>query len=285
MNTLNINGTGESFLVEHPKIVMSKNLQFLAERYIDVLQSSIDIVDDILNIAVWTRPDSELPGEEQKITRPSEIVSRYLMYPTFLHVVFPNALFLITQILLGAIPHAFYTLRTMLEAFAIALYADCKDELENLSVIEKVEHPSVRNATLFRIKDSLKNIFVERLGEEVAEMWVDYILDLYQGLSAWVHPVARIKFEKDEYAAGVLKAVIEAATWRETPPVYAFMIPGGYVEEDIEDLRRLNDGIVHTRLAITLLVYVWSIDKPWVDLEAIEKRLEDLLRRRQQTST
>ena len=49
-----------------------------------------------------------------------------------------------------------------------------------------------------------------------------------------------------------------------------------YDEKDLEDLEHLNDIIGHTRVAVTVITYVWSIDKDFVDREAFCKHFEKL---------
>jgi len=95
------------------------------------------------------------------------------------HVAYPHFNLLPILVLLGAIPQAFYTLRTMLEAFAIALYADTKEDLRNMPWYVKVEHKSVRNASIFGIEDFLRKILAEVLDNEEGTEWTNYILDLY----------------------------------------------------------------------------------------------------------
>jgi hypothetical protein len=55
------------------------------------------------------------------------------MYPMIMHVAYPQANFLPIAVLLGALPQAFCTLRTILEALVIALYADSKEDLRDKS--------------------------------------------------------------------------------------------------------------------------------------------------------
>ena len=102
----------------------------------------------------------------------------YLMYLMLTNIVFLNVRFVYVALLLGALPQAVYTLRTILEAVGIALYADSKFELRNLHWIKKIEHESVRNASLLKFRDSLIKVFQETVGKEQAKKLIDYVCDV-----------------------------------------------------------------------------------------------------------
>lgn len=67
-----------------------------------------------------------------------------------------------------------------------------------------------------------------------------------------------------------------ATAKRGIPSSYGLVIPMEYDEKDLEDLEHLNDIIGHTRVAVTVITYVWSIDKDFVDREAFCKHFEKL---------
>lgn len=258
--------------ISYSRDVMIKNMEFLLKSYRDVINSCYDLLNDVINIESWIMP-SKNKSEGERMN----MFTKYLMYPMLVHVVYPNLNFLYIAILLGAIPQAFYTLRTALEALVVALYADSKDELKGLEWFEKIEHKSVRNATVSGIKDHLLKILTRVFGDKEGEEWLNYILDLYQAISAWVHPVARIRFDKkEEIVAGILRAIMITTAERGIPPVYGIVIPMEYNSEDLDDLKHLNEIIKHTRLALTSIAYVWSIDKDITDKEALKKHLEEL---------
>ncbi len=260
------------FWVNYSKDVMIKNMEFLLNRYRNVIDSCYDLFNDVIDIESWIAPNKSMDESKRM-----GMVIKYLMYPMLIHVIYPNLNFLCIEIMLGAIPQAFYTLRTILEAFVIALYADTKEELKNLVSYEKVEHESVRNATVFGVKDHILKVLTKVFGDRECREWLKYILELYQAISAWVHPVARIKLDKEkEITAGVLRAIMITVAQRGVPPSYGLVIPMEYDEEDLDNLKHLNEIIKHTRLAITMIAYTWSINKNVADREALRKRFEEL---------
>lgn len=259
--------------INYSRDVMIKNLEFLTRNYRDVIDSCYDLLNDIIDIGMWIMPSKTL-SEEKRMN----MLTKYLMYPMLIHVVYPNLNFLPIAVLLGALPQAFYTIRTALEAFVVTLYADNKEELRDLPWFEKVGHKSVRNVTVSGVKCSLYKILAKVFRDKESSEWVNYILDLYQAVSAWVHPVARIRIDKrEELAAGIIRAVMITTAERGIPPVYGIVIPMEYTDEDLEDLKHLNDIINFTRLATSLIAYAWSIDKDVADGEALRKHFEKLL--------
>lgn len=266
-------------VIDHAAEVARKNLEFLLRRCWSVIDVSYTLIDDVVIIVRSIALNKDLPEDKRE-----EVYTKYMMYPMLLHVAYPNVIFLPTLLLLGALPHAFYTLRTVLEAFAIALYADTKEELRDLPWWEKAEHKSVRNATLFGIKDFLEKALVNVFGDRDGREWLGYILDLYQAISAWVHPVARIRLEGEELAAGLLRAIIIATARRGTPPSYGAVMPMEYTEKDIEDLKHLADIASHARLALAAIAYAWSVDKDFVDREALHQHLEKVVKEVDQQS-
>jgi len=190
--------------LSYSRDIITKNLEFLAKNYREIIDACYELINDVIDIESWILPKRDLPKEERM-----EIYSKYLTYPMVIHIAYPNINLLPILVLLGAVPQAFYTLRTVLEAFALGLYADSKEDLKNMEWWEKVEHESVRNASIFGIKDSLRKILAKTLGDEEGNKWLEYILDLYQETSAWIHPVARIRLDREEeLAASILRAVM-----------------------------------------------------------------------------
>lgn len=51
-----------------------------------------------------------------------------------------------------------------------------------------------------------------------------------------------------------------------------------YTNEDLEDLKHLNDIINSARLASSLIAYAWSIDKDISDRDILRKYFEKLLK-------
>ena len=256
--------------INYSRDVMTKNMEFLLKNYRCVIDSCYALLNDVIDIEAWI-----VPGKSKN--ERMNMFAKYLMYPMLIHVVCPNLNLLHIMILLGAIPQAFYTLRTVLEALAIALYSDSKDELRDLAWYEKVEHKSVRNATVRGVKDHLLKILTKVFGDRDGEERLGYILDLYQAISAWVHPVARIRFDKkEEITAGILEAIKRMMAKRGVPPSYGIDIPMEYTSEELDDLKHLNEIVKHARLAVALIAYAWSIDKDVTDRGALKERLEEL---------
>ena len=252
--------------------VMAKNLEFLARNYREVIDTCYELINDVIDIESWISPKRGLPEEKHM-----EIYSKYLMYPMVVHVAYPNLNLLPILVLLGAVPQAFYTLRTVLEAFAIGLYADSKEDLRDKPWYVKAEHKSVRNASIFGIKDSLRKVLREVLSDEEGDGWINYILYLYQAISAWVHPIARIRLNREEeLAAGILRAVMITTAERGVPPTYGLVLPMEYGEEDLDDLKHLNSIIGDTRVALAVIAYTWSADKDFTDREALRNHFERL---------
>lgn len=250
--------------------VMLRNVDFLLHNYVDVVDACYDLINDVIDMAYWLRPSRSLPREERTV-----IVHKYLMYPMLDLVVFPNAYFIRIALPLGALPQAFYSLRTILEAVAIALYADSKEELKDLAHVQKIEHKSVYHATVFGVKDSLKRVLVEVYGTRKAEEFIEIILSAYEYLSAYIHPVARVKLRTErgvkEHAAGLLRAIALTTTRRGIPPAYGLLIPLEYGPEDLEDLRYLRACIDYVRLSLAIIARAWIRGKPVEDEKAVKE--------------
>ncbi|RLG91268.1 MAG: hypothetical protein DRO36_04585 [Candidatus Hecatellales archaeon] len=260
-----------TFFLNQANNVMKANMDFMFKKCKDVLDSCIQLLSDFICIQKWT-----FPIESKK----DEMLDRYLMYPMMMHVVYPNLQFVIIAVLLGAIPQAIYSLRTALEAIGIALYVDNKDEFKSLDLHQKLERKKIIDVRLAGVKESLIKIAQEITSKEQAEEWVNYILDVYSQLSAWIHPIARAhrtrQREREVFPAGLLRAIILTAGKYGVPPSYGLLIPMEYDEVDIEDLNYFKELVELTEISITLLVYIWSRDKDISDKIAIEKFLETL---------
>ena len=259
------------FFLKYTSDVMNANLDFLLKNSKETLTSCSKLLSDTDNILRWLSPI------ENKL---KFMLDYYLIYPMLTNIVYPNVQFVYLALLLGALPQAVYTLRTVLEAVGIALYADNKFELRNLHRNKKMEHESVRNASLLKVRDSLIKVFQETVGKEQAKKLVDYVCDVYRQLSAWIHPVANIQrlteHGKREFAAGLLRAITLTAEKYGAPPSYGVLIPMKYGKTDIEDLKYLREMIELTRSSIALLIYAWSKDKDITDKNAIEEFLNKL---------
>ncbi len=252
--------------------IMKQNLEFLVKNYKELLDESIRLLNDVIKMRLLIWPPEHLPQEVR-----SELLSRYLMYPMIIHVVYPQANFLPVAVLLGALPQAFYTLRTILEALVIALYADSKDDLTDKSWGEKIEHESVRRATVFAVKDSMQKYLIKALGKDEGEKWTKSIMSLYQAISAWVHPVARIKIDGKGYlSAGILKGAIVTLLEKGELPNYSLGIPAEYGDEDLGDLKYLGEAIKDTRRILAIVAYVWADDKEFINRKAIIEFIEKL---------
>jgi len=178
------------FFLEHTSDVMNANLDFLLKNSKEPLNSCSKLLSDADNILRWLSPIKD---------KLKFMLEYYLMYPMLTNIVYPNVQFVYVALLLGALPQAVYTLRTVLEAVGIALYADNKFELRNLHRNKKMEHESVRNASLLKVRDSLIKVFQETVDKEQAKKLVDYVCDVYRQLSAWIHPVANIQRLTEHY--------------------------------------------------------------------------------------
>jgi len=266
---------GIEFFIKYTKEVMEKNLSFLLEKCSDVLDSCFELLNDIIDYSMLLLPRTS--SEEVK----KAMLSKYMMYPMLYNVIYPNAQYACVAILQGAIPQAYYCLRTLIEAMAIAVYADTHPKLKDLNWDRKIEEKGVRNATLFGIKDSLRKMFTKVFGNKRGNEYLELLLHTYESLSAWIHPVAKIRIESEqsgeEYAAGLLKAIV--LTWNKhgIPPSYGILIPMEYNNADVEDLRYLKENIEAVRLSLAILTYVWSIDKD-VDKEGVGKLLERIIK-------
>ena len=251
--------------------VMKANLEFISKKCKYVLESCTQLLNDFNYIARCA-----FPIESKK----NEMLNRYLMYPMIINVAHSNLPFIITGVLLGAIPQAIYTLRTALEAIGIALYVDNKDEYKNLNIHQKMEHEKITSVRLPGVKESLIKIAQEITSKEQAEAWISYVLDVYSQLSAWIHPIARAfrtrKREREVFPAGLLRAIVLTTGKYGAPPSYGVHIPMEYDEVDIEDLNYFKELVELTKISITLLVYIWSRDKDVSDKDAIERYLETL---------
>jgi len=260
-----------SFFLDWTSNVIKANVDFMSRKCKDVLDLCIELLNGFINIQKWT-----YPVESKK----DLMLNRYLMYPMMVNVVYPNLQFVVIAVLLGAIPQAIYTLRTALEAIGIALYADNKAEFKSLNWYQKIEHERIISARLTGVKESLIKIAQEVTNREQAEEWINYILDVYSQLSAWIHPIARAqrtrKREREVFPAGLLRAIMLTTEKYGTPPSYGILIPMEYDEPEIEDLNYFKEMVELTRFSITLLVYIWSKDKDVSDKAAIEKFLEAL---------
>lgn len=166
---------------------MEKNLNFLLEKCSDVLDSCFELLNDIIDYSMLLLPRT--PSEEVK----KAMLSKYMMYPMLYNVIYPNAQYTCIAILQGAIPQAYYCLRTMMEAMAIAVYADTHPKLKDLSWDRKIEGKEIRNATLFRIKDSLRRVFTKAFGDNRGNEYLELLLHTYEALSAWIHPTAKVR--------------------------------------------------------------------------------------------
>lgn len=125
--------------LNYSRDVMMKNLELLVKKYENVIEECYKLINDVTDVEARISP-REVISKEKRM----EIYSKYLMYPMIFHVVYPNLNFLPILILLGAVPQAYYTLRTALEALVIALYADDKEDLRDMFWYEKIEHESER---------------------------------------------------------------------------------------------------------------------------------------------
>ena len=246
-------------------------MEFLLKNYRDVLDSCFELLNDIIDIEGIIL----LTKEESHRSR-QQIINRYLMYPMLLSVVYPNLQFTVTGLLLGALPQVIYSLRTALEAFALALYADNDPELRDMDWPQKMEQKVVRR---FRLgKSYLKKltvIFGQVMDEREAEIAVDNIIRIFKELSAWIHPIATIRRTTErgdeELTAGLFKAILLTTGEKGVLPSYGILIPLEYGLADLQDLRHLQNLIEHVRSAIALIMYAWVGDKDFLRKELVER--------------
>jgi len=263
--------------INYAKGTMEENMKFIIDKCKDVIDVKFGVANDVLDILSWISPQKDLPNEKRL-----EMFFKYLMYPMILHVAYPNINFLPVAILLGAVSYAFYSLRIALEALVVDLYANCNESLKDLPWRLKLERNSVVNATVFGVKDAIHNIFVSRVGSEEGDEWARFILGLYQQISAWIHPMAKIKevstrrnekVSSEAIAVSILKTVALTFEKWNTPPAYELVIPMNYDEKDLETLGALNIITKYTKATLSVIAYVWSFDKDVSNRDAISKHL------------
>jgi len=254
-------------LIKYANDTMLANANFLVEKQIGILNSSIDLLHDLEGLGECILPSKDLSEKEQ-----NRMYEKYLMYPMLLHIVYPNMYFLPVLILLGALPHTFYSIRTSLEAVTIALYADEKDDLKEMKWLEKLRQDSIKYASFGNIKSSLDKIFNKVIDGNSAKKWCKYLEDLYQQVSSWIHTVARIKLDKgDTIITGLLKATTLKIFEYNVPPSFGLTLPTKYNEVDIENLYYLDEIIGHFRLAVAVMIYVWAYNKDVNNKKCVEE--------------
>ena len=257
--------------------VMRSNAGFLAEKGRGVLEACLELWNDVMELVAL------FPGKKEGET--DELLDKSLMFPALFGVVYPNVTYACAALLQGAVPQTYFCLRTALEAVAIAVYADEHEGLRDLDWYEKVEHRSVRSATLLGVKDSLRKVLADRFGEETASSYLELLDTTYRSLSAWIHPVATIKLGtgegREEIPAGLIKAITLTLARHGMPPSYGIMLPTDYTEKDLESLDKLRNDIVATRLSILFLTLAWAADKNLDEekLESLGQRAINLLKR------
>ena len=108
-----------------------------------------------------------------------------------------------------------------------------------------------------------------------AQLYLNVILDTYESLSAWLHPTARIRIDKDkEVAAGLLRAIALTIIEKGRPPSYALQVPMKYSEDDIEDLKCLQANIKWTRNSLAILMFAWAYTKDFINKEIIAEHFK-----------
>lgn len=259
------------FYVKYPCDVIKANMEFLLKNYKDVINSCIELLNDIIDIG-----NIVLQIKEESEELRQSIINKYLMYPMLLNVIYPNLLFTVTGLLLGALPQVIFSLRLALEAFALALYADNDPKLKNMIWPQKMEQKEVRGFRLGRpYRKKLIAIFGQVMDEREAEEAVGDILGVFKGLSAWIHPIATIRRTTErgveELTAGLFKAILLTTGEKGILPSYGILIPSKYGEADLEDLRHLQNLIEHVRSAIALMMYAWVNDKDFLRKGLVEK--------------
>jgi len=261
-----------SFWIEYTHDVMEKNLKFLVESNKELLDSCLDLINDVIDMIRWIAPSESLPKDWR-----NKMLFRYLMYPVMTHILLPNSFFLNIAIILGAIPQAFYSLRTMLEAMVITLYADNMDKLKNATFFEKVKHKKVRSATLHKIRRPVQGILRKFLGDEEGDMYTEYIYSLYKELSTQIHPVATINIGRGKSrASGILNQIFMYTREHKAFPGYGILIPIEYDSKDLKMLQNLTTIVNRFRFVYALISYVWSIDKHVKNKDMITKHFEKL---------
>ena len=239
--------------------------------YKDVIDSCFELLNDVIDIGRLIFPSEEKSDEFRQ-----SITNRYLMYPMFINVIYPNLQFTITGLLLGALPQVIYSLRTALEAFALALYVDNDPELRGIDWSQKMERKDVKRFRFGKpYRKRLAVIFRKVMDEQQAERSVDSIFAIFRELSAWIHPIATVRRiterGEQELTAGLFTAILLTIAGRGAPPSYGVLIPSEYNEADLEDLRHLENLIERVRSAITLILYAWLGDKDFLKKEEVEK--------------
>jgi len=164
-------------------------------------------------------------------------------------VALPQASFLWPCLLLGGIPNAYYTLRTILEAIGLAVYADIAEEYRSLSLNSKIEE--LRETSLLKITSALSPVLKKVYPEEVCEEIVESIREVYGELSSLVHPFAIAGL------GGILKANLQALRGEGRLPPYGPR-PPLYEEGDLKDLKRLYDCLMKVKEIINYLIEAWS---------------------------
>lgn len=273
----------ESFerFLDYFKEIMNRNYDFLSEYCKNVDALCVELLDDVLFYMLCLEPKNK-----SKDVR-DDMFSKYLMYPMLTSVIFPAAQSLYILVLQGAIPQVYYTLRSILEAAAVAIYADTSPYLKDKTWVEKIEDQSIRDFRFFRSlkngKSPLRESLISAFGEK-GEEYVNFLLETYEFLSAWLHPVAKIRAENKnkmiELTAGLFKTIVSVWGQYLIPPSYGIGIPAEYSRRDLEALRCLKNNINDTRLALAVMMYAWSLDKN-VNKDCIKEILDKRVKERE----
>jgi len=231
--------------------VSKNNIEVLFSKCRDVTNLLIEVLNDIINY--W--------GILLEKRTFQALNSKSLMYPVLLNVVYSNVQYCLILLAHNATPQVFFSLRTALEGMVIALYADAnpnpnvRDKTWALKIFEK----SIREASIFKIKDCLRKILCEVFDEDKCNDFIELILDTYQLLSALVHPIAKIRVDKDrDIVAGQIGIMVGTLGSYGDFPGYAVLIPLSYNDIDLklinEDLRTI---LLYLRLCLAVIMYAW----------------------------
>jgi hypothetical protein len=191
----------------------------------------------------------------------------------------------VPYIALGCMPlHLLYMTRLIIESLMAGLYEDFLNG--GLNIDEKL-----KDTTNFRMpcgSRAQKNIKYKQLkqginrklnwlGNELGIEPMDFICNVYYDLSKAIHPIT--KRSDANIVCGALVIALTAFA-SGTPTMRAWLQPAE-CEGDVEAVRYIYTSLIHMRLSINMLVYVWGslVGKlSSEELEGVRRRIEDAVK-------
>lgn len=264
-------------LIKFVEMVMESNVRFLDERKINLLGTYNEFIYDFEDLMNCLEPTGLSKEEEIRV------YDSHLIYPMIFHVVYPNVYLIPVLVLVGALPHTFFSMRSIIEALAIGLYTDNYEEIRSLSLSEKIER--LKNIRFSHLRDELPGIFCKVFIIDIAFELKELIYQLYQHLSSWIHPIAKVRGKDNSYVVGQLRYSLFKISENSLLASFGLNLPTEYYSETDElYLRYLKDILLSFQLAIKAMIAAWSYGKDFINYKCIIESFDKAYRKYERQS-